>query len=331
MRKAGIQFFPAVSLSGDLTGIATSFTGKYRLEGSTGEWTTFPTGFTEVKEGFYSSPLTIPTPGSYLITIESTDTRVDDVDGYVIVTAATIDDVQSAIATAQADISAIKSQVDALDEATVNNIATQVSSVDAKLVELKALLSDTDDSAVVSLRELLNDITTAGASRDSVIAALASYTDDLEIMVRGDEFMKDGITPNPFFGKTGHDIYDQLVDTTSYLHGAITDIKTALELDAHTTRDLIVGKVDAVKTVVDANATELANAGYGLSAIRAAIQTVMDNTSGSTSDIIDLLTDAENGLAAIKTAIMTKLGTIETKIDGIATAQSNYTRARVVL
>lgn len=331
MRKAGIQFNPAVSLADDLTGIASTFSGQYRLEGSTGAWTPFPQGFVEEKPGFYSSPLTLTTPGSYLISIASTDSRVDDVDGYVTITAATVDDVQAAIAAAQLDITAMKAQVDTLDEATVNNIANQVTAVDTKLVELKGLLSDTDDAAVVSLRELLLDIQNAGSSRDSVITALTHFTDDLEAMVRGDEFLNDGVTANPFFGKTGHDIYDQLVDSTSFIHGAISDTKTALETDAHTTRDLIVGKVDAIKAVVDANSGTLENATYGLAAIKALLDNINSNTAGGTQSIIDMLNDAENGLAAIKTSIMDKLTTIEGKVDGIATAQSNYTRARVVL
>lgn len=324
IKKAGIEFRAAVAVDSTLTGLAGTLSGQYRLAGSTDAWTTLG-AFAEEKAGFYSTPVTIATPGVYIMSIASSDSRIEDADVYVTVTAASIDDVQTAIANAQADITAMKSQIDVLDEATVNAIASQVSDVDAKLVELKGLLSDTDDAAVVSLRELLLDIQSAGSSRDSIISALTNFTDDLEHMIRGDEFLEDG-SANPFYGKTGHDIYDQLVSSVSYLDGVINDAKNAVIVDANTTRDLIVGKVDAIKAVVDANAAELGDAAHGLAALKTMLTTIDSNTAGGTQSIIDMLEDSTNGLEAIKTSIMDKLNIIEGKIDdGLAS------RARVVL
>lgn len=335
-RKAGIEFRPAIIVGPDITGIANTFSGKYRLEGALADaWTDFPTAFSEEKPGVYSSPLTIATEGVYLISISSTDTRIDDSDGYVTVTAASIDDVATAIANAQADITSIKGQVDILDEATVNTIKDAVVAVDDKLVELTGLVSDVNDPAIVSLRELLNDITSAGSARDSVIGALSATlvnaTDDLEAMVRGDEFLSDGTTANPFHGKATKDIYDKLVDTTNFLHGSITEAKNVIITNADNNKAEILNAITTAQNVVEANKGLLESSTSGLQAIKNAVDALSSANGDDTAAITAILEDANTGLAAIKTAIMDKLVVIEGKIDTIVANQTSRTTHHIIM
>lgn len=330
MRKAGIQFEAIMSVSPELTGKASTLSGRYREENGT-TFTNFPVGFTEISDGVYSSPLTISTAGNYLVIIESTDPLISDSVGWVPVTGATLDDVKALIDTAQASLNTIEGKVDVLDDAIIASIASTATSIDNQLAEVKALISDVDDPAIISLRELLIDIQNAGSSRDSVIAALTSYTDDLEAMVRGDEFLADGITANPFYGKTSADVYDALTAGISTLHGAITDAQAAVVADAHTTRDAIVAKIDAIKLVVDANADALADETTGLAALKAGLDQIITNTAGGTQSIIDMLSNATYGLSAIKTAIMDKLGTIEGKVDTINSKILSTYSSRLVM
>lgn len=330
IRKAGVEFTPTLVLAPGMTGLASTISGKYKLEGAT-TFTPFPEGFTEGDAGVYTSKLTLATAGTYMVEIVSTNENVATSVGYITVTAATLDDLAALINSAQSDITSIKSSVEVLDDTIIQNISDTAVEIDTRLTELKALMTDTEDPAIVSLTELLQQIQAAGSSRDSVIAALTSYTDDLEAMIRGDEFMSDGTTPNPFFGKSTHDVYDQVEAAVALLQNAITTAKDATVADAHTTRDLLAGKIDAIKAVADANTATLGNATYGLEALKNGITTIINNTDGGTQSIIDILNDASTGLAAIKTAVMDKLAGIETKIDNIATKQANTVQASIAM
>lgn len=317
IKKAGIEFRPGISVPAELGDISSTLSGEYRLEGSTGSFTKFVSGFTKDKDGFYSSPVTISTPGVYLFSIKSTEPTIDDMDFYVTIVEASIDDVKDVIDAVQTDVAGLKTSLGALDEGAISDIATNVNSVSNKLVELKALMNDETDPAIVSLRELLNDITQAGSSRDSVLAALTSYTDDLEIMIKGDEFLSDGTTPNPFFGKTSKDVYDLLVSSSTSILGAIDAIETSIKADSLAHRQALEAKVNAIKLVVDANAGILGHTDFGLSKLKDMLTTIDNNTAGGTQSIIDLLNHADNGLAAIKVALNAKLETIISKVDGV--------------
>lgn len=330
VKKVGVTFNPMISLDPDLTGLAATMSAKYRLQGSTGAFTTVAGTFFEENPGCYSIPVTINVAGTYHFVIDSSEPNVPSVDSYITVNRVTTDDIFDAVADAKAVIDNIEAQVNTLDEATVNNIANQVNAVDAKLVELKGLLSDTDDAAVVSLRELLTDIQNAGSARDSVITALTNYTDDIEIMLRGDQFLTSGAA-NPFFGKTTHHVYDLLTATSSLLTSAITAAKDAVIADAQATRDLLSTKLNAINTIVTANSDKLGHATYGLSAIKAALANIEQNTSGGTQSIIDALEDADTGLSAIKVAVMDKLTVMDGKLDTIIQKQNkSYAVAMVI-
>jgi hypothetical protein len=343
-KKAGVPFSVGIQVDSSLTGLSATLAAKYKLDGSADEFTVVEGTFSEETPGFYSIPMTIAAKGVYLVNISSSDAAISPVSNYAVVNGVNIDDINDAIAVAQGDITAIKSQVDALDESVVNGISDKVTALDAKLTDLGVLLTDENDPAVTSLKELLLQITEAGSDRDGVLSTLTNFTDDIEIMLRGDEFLSDGVTANPFYGKTTADVYDSLQEATSYIHGAVSDIKTQIIADAQATRDLLVQKIADVKTLVEANQSELGNVDYGLSALKAALVTITENTSTSTEDLLEAINESEttvittlhsdrdvilgalndgtNGLAAIKSAVMTKLDTIESKVDLISKRQS---------
>jgi hypothetical protein len=340
MRKVGIPFSAGFSTHGDVTGVANTITAKFRLDSatSTDAWTDVVDSFVEATPGYYVAPITLPTAGLYQFRFVSTDPRIGTHEGKVECSVASIDDVKSAIDAAQADISAIRTQIDVLDEASLNGISASVLALDTKVTDLTVLIDDTNNPSVTSLRELLQDITAAGSSRDSVIAALGTIitnaTDDLEAMIRGDEFLSDGTTANPFFGKTTHDVYDKLVDVQSDIVTTLGTLKADLLADAAANTAVIVGKLDAIKNVVDANSAQLTDSAHGLAALKSmldGINTNIDDGNSGTDDIISILNNATDGLAAIKTTIMDKLTIMDGKLDSIAGSVSSSTEVKVIL
>jgi len=406
MRKVGIPFNPGIGVNPDLTGLASTLTAEYRLEGSTGAFTPITGVFTEDYAGFYSIPLTITTAGSYLIKFISTDTRVGNNEGYVEVSLSSIDDIQSAVDAAQLDITSIKTQVDLLDETKVNALSGDLASVATTVNDIKSLVNDVTSSVVLtgdqttlvagdsivgttsaangtvqsvtfdgtnttvvlsaqtgafvatetfavnggvagiatvvsasanavnSVLEFVSQIDTALSAGGSSLSVLASYTDDLEAMLRGDAILPSTGSASPFSGKGLVATFDAIganatsianldthlgnVDTT--LQNAVTAAKVAIQAD-----------IAAVKTVVDANSTVLTDAGYGLAAIKTAIDGVNTALAAHDTGILAVLNDATNGLAAIKTAIMDKLTIMDGKLDTISAAQTATVITRVVL
>ena len=406
MRKVGIPFNPGLGLNPDLTGLASTISAEYRLEGSTGAFTPITGSFTEEYAGFYSIPLTINAAGSYLIKFTSTDSRIGIHEGYVEVSLSSIDDIQAAVDAAQLDITSIKTQVDLLDEVKVNALSSDLASVAGTVNDIKTLVNDVTSSVVLtgdhsalvagdtvvgstsaasgtvqsatfdgtntsvvfsaqtgtytpgetftvnggvagtdtvvsaaanavnSVLEFVTAIDNALANGGSSLSVLASYTDDLEAMLRGDAILPSTGSASPFAGKGLVATFDAIgangtaianldthlgnVDTT--LQNAITSAKTAIQTD-----------IAAVKTVVDSNASVLADAGYGLSAIKTAIDGVNTALASHDTGILAVLNDTTNGLAAIKTAVMDKLAIMDGKLDTITANQTATVVTRVVL
>lgn len=336
IRKQGISFYPAVSLAPTQTGLASTFTGKFRLEGNNGSWTSFPNAFAEVSPGFYQSPIVIEAAGTYDVVVESTNVNVSTINSKVVIVAATTDDIALALTAAQADITSILNKVDVLDDTLLASIGAGVTDIDTKLAELKALMSDEEDPAIISLRELLQEIIAAGSTRDSVIAALTSYTDDIENMIKGSEFLQDG-SVNPFFGKTTHDVYDKLTDIATLLGQTISSATTTVTNAIDAAKTELATVINTVNTAVQANNAVLTGTD-GLAVIHAAITAVQATLGADTTSIADQfaavtasLTGLDTSITSFRTSVETKLDTIETKIDGVAAAQANTWTATAVM
>jgi len=297
MKKAGIEYLIGRDLNPDFTGLADTFSAKYKLKGDT-DWTDVEGSFEEDGAGVYRLPITYPSKGVYTVLIESTDARVNTMSALTIVDDASIDDVKEVVDALVTTLDAVKTQVDTLDEETVNGISDKVIAVDDKLVELKGLLSDTDDDAVVSLRELLQDITDAGSDRDGVISALTGYTDGVEAMLQGLEYVDaDGNTVSADDSYGLKDIYDAIT--------AGNDDST------------VADKVDAVKAVVDANKALLEDDTYGLSKLKDLIDHCETVSLAKGDDIIAILNDEDTGIVALRDSLQTKLDSMDSKLDTI--------------
>lgn len=328
IKKAGVTFYPVVDIGPDITGLAATFTFKYKLQSAT-DWIVVPGTFVEMAPGAYTIPVTVATAGLYHVRVETTEETLEDVSDEITVTSVNIDDINAAIAAAQADITAIKGQVDTLDEAALNTVQTKVDGLAASLASLETLLLDDSNPAIVSLKELIQTIVDSQSVGKTVLDALTSYTDDIENAIMGSDTLKDG-SVNPFKDKTGHHIYDLLVTTSQYLGGAITTAQSAIVADAQATRDLVLTKIAAVKAVVDSNASSLSNVGYGLPALKILLDDILSNTAGGTQSVIDVLNDSENGLVKIKSLIELGFAGVNTKLDTISSKLTSSRTTRLI-
>jgi len=427
MRKVGIPFNPGVAVDPDLTGLADTFSASYRLEGSSDAFTTIAGDFTEEYAGFYSIPLTINTPGSYLIKFESTDTRIGNHEGYVQVANTSLDDIQTAIDSVASDLSAVKTQVDLLDENEVNNIHEEVQALTGTVDTINKLLKDTtdvyfeisgDESALVvkdvlltgdtsgatgtvqsvtyddtnditkvtvtsstgtweigetvndgttsttgtitvttsnivnSVYEFVNTINDALLEGGSSLDILRNFSLDVEHLILGDATLEDG-SANPTVGKGLVDIFDELTSTHTDLTAlkALSEdatvgfgaIKGALDAGVTSIEDKIAALVDetdanslasklnTINTIVTNSNGVLVDANFGNEALKAAIDALADGSTSNTDDILNLLQDADIGLAAIKTAILDQLTVMDGKLDSIMNTQSATVATRVIL
>jgi hypothetical protein len=197
------------------------------------------------------------------------------------------------------------------------------------------------NTATDTLMEFVEEINATLNSEDG-LAVISGYTDDIENMLNGTEYLKDGSTPNPFYDATNPGVAKEstAVEALATLQAAITTAEN--NVNSHT--DLLVGAnsdtatgtlfgdLYLLKQVVDANRTHLEDSGYGLGALETLLNSVestlgspTDNAGGNTvySKIADVTSELGNGvygLSAIKTFLESmddKLDSIEGKVDDI--------------
>jgi len=296
-RKVGIPFFPGFDLDPDDTGLADTFTLKYKIRKVDTDFTTLDAPFVEEQPGAYAVEFTPTVKGDYFVIIESTNSSVPITSGSVLVQDANIDDVKTVV-------DSINTAVNNLDSAELNNIKEQIDGLITKVEELTLNINSEDSAdAVTSLRELLVAITEAGTDRDGVIAALTSGSLNLKEYITGTEFLSDGVTENPFYGKTNVEIFDTL-----------NTLKTNVETLGVEVKD----KIDAAKVVIDSNFAKLTDAGYGLEAIKTAIDSISsDNTSSDGS--YALLSDETKGLVSLFDTMVSRFDTLDAAVADVKT------------
>lgn len=322
-KKSGVPFRVKTDVGPDQSGIAANFSVSYEDDATQTE-VAVSGSFVEsstVSGLYYSPEVTIPAVGDYTINVVNTTDGLGNVSGAVQVVSATIEDVNSAVAAAQSDITAIKATTDILDTDELNNLAQDISAVDTNLSNLITLVDSQDGSdGITSLRELMNDILAGGANVDSLLNGHL----DIQAMIKGDEFLSDGTTSNPLYGKGLDEIFDKLVSNLTDVDSAITAAKNSIETNIANFKTSVEDKVDAVKTVVDANQAILSDATHGNAALKTLIDGLASDIAEANTDtdsIIAILNDATTGLGAIKTLLDTmdgKLDSIEGKIDTLS-------------
>lgn len=332
-RKVGKAFTPEIQTHKDITGIANTFTFRYRLDdGVGGDWTvvnSVENPVVEISPGKYGCPVTFTVEGLYDFEFISTDPRVQTHAGKVEVTKYNIDEVRDAVAVAQEGINDIKSKIDTLDAGTMDIITEKTAQLSDAIQTINTLISDTDGSnGITSLTELLKELKDAGSNRDSIINVLGDilkgYTDDIENMINGTEFLQDGVTPNPFHGNNNKDIHDTLKNAKQSIEATINSTKEFLVQDAETKYQDVKTRLVEITTLVTYNKGMLDNTTYGLEAIK-------NKLNSTDTDMKALFEDADSALTSAKDALMTKLDSIENKVDNVLDNQAKWTDVRVIL
>jgi hypothetical protein len=324
MRKVGIPFNPGVAVDPDLTGLSTTFTAEYRLEGTTGAFTPIAGSFTEEYAGFYTIPLTINTPGSYLIKFVSNDTRIGNHEGYVQVANTSLDDIQTAIDNMQADMTSVKAQVDTLDEVELNNLHEELAAMAQTVNTISTMLNDSTDTYF----EVAGDQTATIAAGETIVGGTSNatgtvqtvtydatsdktkviVTDTVGTFVNGEAVTCNGdavtgtiIAATKNVVNSVYEFITQINDTL-LSGGSSLDILRSFSLDV---KHMLNG--DALFEDGSANPT----AGKGLVAI---FDELVANHADLTA-LKALAQDATVGFAAIKNAITAGEASIQAKID----------------
>jgi len=171
---------------------------------------------------------------------------------------------------------------------------------------------------VNSVNDFVNSINTALTGASFGIDKLASFSDDIENMLNGTEFLADGTTPNPFYDVTNPGVLKE----ASIVNG-LTALQTAIQTSITNVQAAVQTDVSAVQAVVDANSTILTDAGFGLSPLKTLIDTLTTDLGTSTASITNVLSDATNGLVVINDTITTRFNTIDSSLATVDTVMSN--------
>ena len=323
VKKAGIAFKAKVETGPDLSGIADGFSVLY-INDLDGAKTDITGAFTESADvaGLYFSPeITIPAVGDYTLVITNVDAGMDNYPTPIVVTSASIDDVKGAVDALQVTANTIAADVDGLDGQNLQDIKDN-------LAAIKLLIDDEDGTAVNSVMEFVAQIDAALADSGTGLAALAGFTDDVENMLLGTEFLADG-ADNPLFGADNASLKALIESNLIQLQTDITTAKDAVIASIDASKTEILDAVAIVKTVVDANEAKLTDAGYGLEALKVLLDTIVTNVDSTKTDIMAVITDATKGLVGIYDTMVSRfdsvdsqLATIDSKVDAIGGSQN---------
>lgn len=331
IRKSGIAFPIGIDINPDRAIDAANIVITYVKSGTLYAPVTVNGTFYHDANGLYRKMVSIDEPGYFDIDVTipaSNDYSEVNGTGYpaekisqsIYIANATVDDVYSYLTDLGINlgikIDSVKSQVDVLDEATLNNLNDKVINIQAKLETVTALINDENNDGILSLKELLAELSTSGSN--NAITAINGYidaaTDDIERMVAGTETLADG-TPNPFFGKTTHDIYDGLVGLGAALADADTFMKTLIENKITEAKVEINGKIDTVTAIINANQDLLENETYGLSKIMESLTTLRTSESNNFTSLKDDLTALYTDITSLGSVINGKLDNIQSSIN----------------
>jgi hypothetical protein len=323
VRKTGVTFPFGLQSHKNVNGLEGTMSGRVRTvaaDGTYGAWEDITTTFTEEVPGTFTGKYAFTNPGNYQIEATSTDDRLGNFVANYRVDDADLTDINAKLTQVLTDLGLANGKLDVLDDDILAQLNTRATSIDDALTALNNLVGAEDpDDGILSIVELIEQLKTAGTDRDSLINtisdALTAKVDDVEPMLRGDEFLSDGTTANPYYGKNTPAVYDLLTTVQTEMGAAKDAIIAHVTAKATEVQNAILTPLAEAKTVIDYNKAKLDNADHGLEAIMAGIDGLDSGGSSNTQTIVDLLEDATNGLAAIKTAVMDKLGVIEGKVD----------------
>ena len=312
VKKAGVAFKTKLGTNVDLTGQAANFSAYY-IADATGTKTDIATAFTEDANtaGLYMVETTIPAVGDYTIVIKNDTIGMGNHEAPIVVVNATIDDVKVVVDGLQTTLATVAADVDGLNGDTLLGLKND-------LTAITALISDGDTSGtattVIDFVTQINDALAGGAG--SGLSALEGYTDDIENMLTGTEFLRDGTTSNPFYDANNPGVAKEssLKSGFATLSGSLSTAITTINNATTAAKDAIIVKTDALQVVVDANKVTLEDAGFGLAALKTLIDNVNTSVQTGETNILNVLNDAANGLTAIKTELVSRFDNVDAKL-----------------
>jgi hypothetical protein len=375
IKKAGVQFHAKIDTNRDLIGQAAQFSAEVIVDADGSILTDASANasigsFVEVgSTGIYRAPITLTDQGDYTISVKWTDgTATEYIPFPVEVKSADMSDLETLLAALQADMTSVKNQVDTLDETELNGISEQVAAIDTTVNNIKTLIDDEDGATVNSVMEFVTAINTALADGGSGLAALKTYTDNLELMLEGKAYTDTNGNPVTEADSKG------LAEIFAAIESNGTDIATAnaaitnLDSDVAAFKTSVEAKVDqvqadltqgitdvradiaAVQTVVNANAAILGNVAFGNSALKdlidnldgdlvtalAAVNTRFDTVDAANTTNTTTITDAiaaldavvDAGIVTVTDAITAQTATLEGRFDTIDSALANISGAQ---
>ena len=197
---------------------------------------------------------------------------------------------------------------------------------------------------VDSIMEFVKSLNEQLADGSTGLEALTKIGKDIEHLINGDSTLEDG-SACPTAGKGLAAIFDELAAThsdvsaikslaedTDYgfqaIKHAIADARASIEakIDAlidETDENSLISKINAIKTVVDANHTLLSDAGYGLEALKNALDnlTAMFTDGGSIETRFDnldsALNDVKNAIDSQTAYLDSKFGEVMDKLNSM--------------
>jgi len=339
VKKAGVEFYAKVETNSDFAGQAATFSASY-IKDADGVQTAIAAAFTEDANvpGLYKVPVTIPATGDYTLVINNATAGMDNHPFPIVVTNASIDDVNTAIAAVQTTADAINLEVAGLNGDTLTQLTTDIAAVSALIADGNA------SGAATTVIDFVTQIEAALVGGASSLSVLSGYTDDIENMLNGTQFLADGVTANPFYDVTNPGAAKEatVISSLNTITAAITSARDTVTAAITTQTGTLQTDIAAVQTVVDANATAIASNGTDIAAVNALIVTAdaaVDtlaarfNNGGDIEvrfDNIDtavasVTTDISSLLASMTTRFDTvdaTLATIDGKVDNISGAQT---------
>ena len=339
IKKAGVQFYAKIDTNRDLIGAADQFSAEVIVDtdGSilTNDSDNASIGaFSEVgSTGIYRAPITLTDEGDYTISVKWTDGDATEYIAFPVeVKSADMSDLETLLNTLQGDMTAVKDQVDVLDEETLNALDAKINTINTTVDNIK-LLTDNPDGTVNSVMEFVKSINDALTTGGNSLSVLSGYTDNLELMLEGKAYTDTtGTAVAEADSKGLAEIFAEIqtngVDITtantaiSNLSTQVSDFKKSVETKVDQVQaDLTQGVSDirddvaAVKTVVDANAAILGDAAFGNSALKDLIDNLDGDLTSALADVNTRFDTVDSNATANTTTITDAIAALDSVVD----------------
>jgi hypothetical protein len=204
------------------------------------------------------------------------------------------------------------------------------------------------NTTIDSVMEFVNQIDAALQDGATGLAALEGFTDDIENMLTGTEFLSDGSTPNPFYDATNPGVASsaEVQAALTTLQAAIgnidlTDVTNLIGTNSDTVAGTLFGDLYLAKQAIDSNSSKLNAQDTEIGLIKGYVDDLetrlgqvgdADGASvwGDINAIQVEIADGTYGLAAIKGQLDSIEGKVDTINTNVSTLLTAGTQAAVI-